>query len=432
MPKLTKRFVETVEPSTKAIVLFDEQVTGFGLRIMPSGVRSYFVQYRSQDGRSRWFTIGTHGRVTAEEARKRARQILAEVTQGKDPAADRDTSRQMPTISDLLDRYLTEHVDKRNRPRTRNEVKRMVRLFIRHHLGRYKVEAVARSDLARLHHSLSSTPRQANHVLSVCSKVFGLAEIWGLRPDGSNPCRGIERYREEHRERFLSQDELERLGSTLHLAETKGLPWSVDEHKPTAKHLPKPENRRTLYPHVIRAAIELLLFTGCRLSEVLGLKWKQVDFAAGTIVLAETKAGRTQHVVMSDSARQVLKSLAEGAHSEWVLARRNDDSRPMSKETLEKAWQRIRAIAGVSDVRLHDLRHTFGTYAGQTGGNTYAIRDALRHKTVAMTARYVNRADDPIRLLSNQVGERIASSLAGRARDVVVPLRRGSLPPRAP
>src|SRR5262245_26898960 len=129
------------------------------------------------------------------------------------------------------------------------------------------------------------------------------------------------------------------------MAEREGLPWSVDETKPKAKHLAKPENRRTLYSRGITAAVELLLYTGCRLSEVLNLQWDRVDLEAGTIMLSETKAGRPQAVVLNSLARQVLKSLPRTKGSPWVLPSRDDPERPLSKDVIESKWRKIRTVA---------------------------------------------------------------------------------------
>ena len=421
MPRLTKRFVESISPTGKDRVYWDDRMPGFGLRVQPSGIRAYVVQYRNAQRRSRRLTIGKHGAVTAEGAREIARQILNEVHDRKDPrdpVADRRALIKAPTMNDLLDQYLTEHVQKRNRRRTQEEVKRLVARHIRPQLGKHKVAAVTRQDVAKLHRTLGGTPRQANFVLAICSKAFGLAEVWDMRPDGSNPCRRIERYPESERERFLSAEELSRLGTTLRLAESDGLPWTINEAGPKSKHLPKVENRRTLYSRVTTAAIQLLLFTGCRLSEVLNLEWERVNFDDGTIALSETKSDRMgnaiRHVVaMNAPARKILKSLPGPKYSPWVLPSRNDPTRPLSKTAIEGAWQRIRTAADISDVRLHDLRHTVGTYAGQSGANAFLVRDLLRHKNLSMTGRYVNRAADPLRTLTDQVGRRIAAGLEG-------------------
>jgi integrase len=170
----------------------------------------------------------------------------------------------------------------------------------------------------------------------------------------------------------------------------------------------------------------LLLFTGCRLSEVLKLRWEQVDFTAGSITLLETKSGRPQSVAINAPARQVLKVLEVRKASEWVLPSASNAKRPLSGTVLEKVWGRIRTAAQVQDVRLHDLRHTVGTYAGQSGANAFLVRDLLRHKNLAMTGRYVNRADSPVRTLSEQVGKRIAAAMAGQPAAEVVTLKPGA------
>jgi integrase len=413
--KLTKRAVESLKPEAAAVVRYDDKLAGFGVRVMPSGRRFYFARYRNKHGRSRWFTIGEHGKVTADAARTMAQRILQTVAvDGRDPSGERVAFRPAPTVDDLLYRYIAEHVEQRNRPATRVAFKSIVERDIRPELGRLKVAAVTRQDMHRFHAARSATPRQANLILAICSKAFNLAELWEMRAEGSNPCSKIERYRENHRERFLSAEELGRLGATLRQAETIGLP----------AHATKPDGHRTLYRRVTTAAIELLLFTGCRLSEVLNLRWEQVDFAVGTIMLLETKSGRPQSVTMNAPARQVLKVLETTKASEWVLPSASNARRPLSATGLETAWGRIRTAAQIEDVRLHDLRHTVGTYAGQSGANAFLVRDLLRHKDLSMTGRYVNRADDPVRTLSDQVGERIAAGLAGRKGEVV-PLKVG-------
>lgn len=410
--KITKRSVESIEPrETGALIWYDEKLAGFGVRVMPSARRFYFARYRNKHGRSRWFTIGEHGKVTAEAARRTAQRILQTVAvDGRDPSGEREAFRAAPTVNDLLDRYVKEHLEKRCRPRTVESFKGIVDRDIRPELGHLKVAAVTRQDMHKLHAAKSETPRQANMVLSVCSKVFNLAEVWQMRPEGSNPCRKIERYQENHRERFLSGEELGRLGATLRQAESRGLL--------------RKNGVPTLYRRVTTAAVELLLFTGCRLSEVLNLKWEQVDFAEGKITLLTTKSGRQQYVTMNAPARQVLRELEASKSSEWVLPSVSSTKRPLSKAGIEAAWTKLRAAAQLEDVRLHDLRHTVGTYAAQSGANAFLVRDLLRHKNLAMTGRYVNRADEPVRTLSDQVGERISAALCGQVLADVVRFKR--------
>jgi integrase len=297
--KLTKRWVESLPTSAGAGVWYDDRLAGFGVRVMPSGRRFYFVRYRNKHGRSRWFTIGEHGKVTADAARMMAQRILQTVAvDGSDPSGEREAFRAAPTVGDLLDRYITEHLERKNRPGTRASFKGIAERNIRPELGHLKVASVTRQDMHRFHAALSGTPRQANLILPICTKVFNLAELWEMRAEGTNPCSKIERYPENHRERFLAAEELRRLGATLRQAETIGLP--TDAAKP---------GHPRLFRRVTTAAVELLLFTGCRLSEVLKLRWEQVDFTTGTITLLETKSGRPQTVSINALARQVLKVL---------------------------------------------------------------------------------------------------------------------------
>ncbi|WMT73934.1 site-specific integrase [Bradyrhizobium sp. Ash2021] len=421
---LTKRYVDSLKPAAKAILAFDASLAGFGVRVMPSGHRSYFVQYRNKHGRSRWFTIGAHGPMTVDKARKIAKDVLHAVAEGKDPADARKAFRNAPDMGQLLDRYVAEHVRKHNKTTIRAELERVVERYIRPALKALKVAAVTRGDIEKLHRSLAGTPRQANVVRAVCSKVFSLAEVWEMRPEGTNPCRRIPRHPEQHRERFLSGDELARLGAVLRLAASDGLPWIVKASKATAKHLPAEHHRRTVYPRVTTATVELLLYTGCRLSEVLNLRWEHIDLDAGTILLPTTKSGRAQTVTINAPARQILLNLRPDDDAEWVLPGKLDSSKPLKKDAMEAAWQKIRAAADLADVHLHDLRHTVGTYAGQSGANAFLVRDLLRHSDLSMTGRYVNKSDDPVRTLNDLVGERIAAGLEGRPPAVVVPLRR--------
>jgi integrase len=419
MPKLTKRFVESLKAGDGDQVIFDDLVPGFGVRMVPGGIRSYLVQYRNAQRRSRRLTIGKHGTITVDQARDRARKILAAVHDGRDPAGEKQAFREAPIMNELLDRYLTEHVGKKNAESTGEVVRGIVEKHIRPSLGTHKVAGVTMNDVEAMHRRMANTPRQANFALAICSKAFSLAELWRARPNGSNPCKGIERYPEEQRERFLTGEELLRLGEVLRAAVSQGLPWS--DNLKASKHLPKPENRRALYPRGTTAAIELLLYTGCRLSEILNLEWSRVDLAEEELItLAKTKSGKPQYVVINQPARSVLEEMWPGnTKARFVLPSRDDAARPLSKSAIEQAWQRIRTVAGLEDVHLHDLRHTLGTYAGQTDANAFMVRDLLRHRTLAMTGRYVNRANDPLRALSDQVAKRIEAGLAGNAAKVV-------------
>lgn len=412
MPKLTKRLVDDSGPSESRYFVWDTELRGFGLLVLPSGIKSFVFQYRNAAGRSRRLTIGRYGAITVDEARDLAKRSAHQKDSGSDPVAERRDHRAAPTISDLLDRYISDHLEQRCGDSTRRDVVALVEKHIRPRLGGIKVNDLKRADVAKLHNAMKETPRRANYAVACLSKALHLAEEWGLRPEHSNPCSKISRFEQQHRTRFLIGEEIERLGQVLTEAETQGLPWrTTKEGAATGKHLAKEDKRRTRVSWQCIGAIRLLLLTGARLSEITGLKWADVDAKAGTIALPERKGGKRKPHPVSSAALDVIKALARVKGCALVFPRDTDPKRPISSEVMESAWQRIRWRAEIEDVHLHDLRHTIGTYAAQAGVSSFIVRDLLRHKNITTTARYANFDADPVRDISNVVGERIAEGL---------------------
>ncbi|MGJ0391163.1 MAG: tyrosine-type recombinase/integrase [Methylocystis sp.] len=419
MPKITKRLIDGLGEIAGRQIIWDSEIRGFGLLALPSGVRSFIVQYRNETGRQRRLTLGRYGVITADEARKAARDALSTVAKGADPAEQRQAQRSAPLVSDLLDRYLSHHVAVHNSARMAESARLSIEKHIVPRLGSLRVVSVTRQDVLKLHRAMEATPRQANLTLAVLSKAFSLAELWGLRPDGSNPCRKVPRYPENARERFFSNEELSRLGAALREAESPGLPWHEREGA-KAKHRAKEENRVTPVSPRALAAIRLLLFTGARLSEILELRWEHVDFEGGTIALPDRKGGARRAHPVSSIALTLLADLPQEEGSPWVLPAPLDATKSLSKSVVENAWQRVRFRAAVPDVRLHDLRHTVGTFASQAGVNAFHVRDLLRHSNIAVTARYANRDSDPIRAVSEDVGARIMAGLENKPAGKIV------------
>ncbi len=385
--KITVRTVEKIQPGPRDVFAWDEALTGFGVRVKPSGKKSYLIQYRNKEGRSRRMTICKTNVLTPAEAREMALQKLAEVARGGDPAADRAKSRAAPTVGEICDTYLTEHATAHSKPRTVKEYRRLIGRHIKPALGTKTPAAVTRDDVGALHRSMHATPRQANLVLAVLSTVFNTSA-----PDITNPCRGVKRYRENARERFFSEDELLRLGTVLAEAEATG----------------------TALPGIVWA-IRLLALTGCRLGEILGLRWSDVDLETGALDIRAAKAGRRIQTIGAP-AIALLESIPRTG--QWVVFGRSPD-RPLAVTTIENAWVRLRKRARLEDARIHDLRHTVGTYAAQTGANAFMVRDMLGHKTLSMTGRYVARHTDPQRVLSDKVEGRIAGAMSGESAEVV-------------
>ena len=376
--KLTKRSVDALKVNGADTVYWDGELTGFGVRVRKSGRKNFVLQTRI-DGKLRWFTIGQHGPLTADEARAKALEILAQAKKGIDPRDADAKAAVEPVMADLGKRFLEDYVPVHCKPSTQEEYRRSVTLFIDPAIGAIRVSAVRRKDIAELHHGLRDKPYQANRTLGVLSKMFSLAEVWGLRPDGSNPCRHVKRFKERKRERFLSPEETERLGEVLHEAE---------EEMPSAV-----------------AAIRLLLLTGCRLSEIQFLRWDYVT--DDCIELPDAKTGG-RVVPLGPEARAVLASLPRRDDNPWVIAGKLPGSHLTD---LQRPWRRIRERAGLEDVRIHDLRHSFASRALALGESLTMIGKLLGHTQVQTTARYAHLARDSIQTAAARITGSIGGNL---------------------
>lgn len=425
MPKarLTKRTVDAAVPQAARYTIFDDQLKGFGLRVSPSGEKSWIVMYRANGGgrttpKTR-VTIGTVGQLTPDQARKAAADTLAQVRLGANPAAQKREVRKALTFAELAACFLSEHVEAKRKPGTAKHYRDLLERFAIPALGNKKAVDVQRSEIAKLHLALKRTPFQANRMLAVLGAMYVFAEKRGLIPDGTNPARRLERYREHRRERFLTVDELERIGAALREAETDGIPWEVDEVQPNAKHMPKPENRRTvLGPHAA-AAIRLLILTGARLREILHLRWEHVDFERALLLLPDSKTGR-KTIVLNAPALAVLAEVPRlGA---FVIAG-NEPDRP--RADLHRPWKLVAKRAGLEAVRVHDLRHTYAAFGAGSGLGLPIIGKLLGHREAATTQRYAHLDNDPLRRATGAIGATIAAAMDGRreANDgEVVPL----------
>ena len=384
IPRITKRSVDAIKAGGTDTVYWDGELTGFGLRVRRSGRKSYVVQTRIA-GKLCWFTIGPHGPLNPDQARARALEILACAKRGIDPR-DADARREAePSMADLGRRFLEEYVPVHCKPSTREEYRRSVRLFVDPVIGELRVPEVQRKDIAALHHGLRDKPYQANRTLGVLSKMFSLAEVWGWRPDGSNPCRHVKRYKEHKRERFLSPEETERLGQVLREAE---------EEMPSAV-----------------AAFRLLLLTGCRMSEIRDLRWEYVK--DDCIELPDAKTGG-RVVPLGPEARAVLSAIPRDEDNPWVIAGRLPGSHLTD---LQRPWRRIRKQAGLEGVRIHDLRHSFASRALALGESLTMIGKLLGHTQVQTTARYAHLARDSIQTAAARITGSIGGNLLGERED---------------
>jgi len=393
--KITVRAVEALLPGE---TLKDTELRGFQARAR-KGATSYSVLYRAARGRAapqRRYTIGKHGDPwTPTTARDEAKRVLGEVAHGKDPAHAKAKEKASPTVNALAVRFLSEEVETKCKLSTVREYRRRLTCVVLPALGKKRVIDVTQRDIAKLHHDRRATPTEANHALSAISMLFNFAERIGVLPHGSNPCRHIVRYRQRHHERFLSADEMGRLGTAL--AAHDGSPYAV-------------------------AAIRLLLFTVARRNEILGLRWDWIDFERGEARLPDSKTGaKTLH--LPPPALAVLAELPQVSGNPHVIV---GAVRGAALADVERPWRAIRKAAGLEDVRLHDLRHSFASIAASGGMGLPIIGKMLGHTQAQTTQRYAHLASDPVKAAAATVAGKIAAAMAdGKPDAAVVRLRGG-------
>jgi integrase len=355
---LTKSLIEKLSPSDADYVIWDAELPGFGVRVKPSGVKSYVVQYRNREtGVSRRKTIGQHGPLLSfYRARERARIVLADALKGNDPVANNRAIRNAPTIKELAAAYLEHHALPKKRPKSVTNDRSMLDRIVLPRLGAKKVQAVQSQDIHALHAAMKDSPYQANRLLALMSKMFSLATKWRWRSD--NPVKGIERYHEERRERWLSDHELSRLLGVL------------------SSH----PNQRAAN------AVRFQLLTGARIGEVLSARWSDIDFARGvwTKPSHHTKQKRTEHLPLSVPALTLLSAIREqsGSSSEYLFPG-NATDKPL--RGIKKFWRSVTSQARLVDYRLHDNRHTHASHLVSSGLSLEIVGRLLGHTSPLTT-----------------------------------------------
>ena len=388
--RLTDKLVKALPaPARGNKVTYDDKVKGFGARVTTAGAISFVINYRVRSGgQERRYTIGSYPDWSVDAARTKAKELKRRIDDGGDPVGDHVADRAAPTVSDLCDRFLEEHVDKL-RPASRADYASIIRNDIRPALGKMKVAAVAFDHIERLHAQVTKrAPVRANRLLSVASAMFNLAVRWRYRTD--NPCKGVRRNREHGRRRYLTPEELRRL--------TKAL---AAEPNQTAADV-----------------IRLLLLTGSRRSEVLAAKWTSINLDSGIWVKPHTatKQGREHRVPLSAPARQLLARRLKCSGGSPTVFGVNG-----GRDALKRAWRRILAAADITELRLHDLRHSFASQLVSGGASLPLIGSLLGHSSPTTTARYSHLYDDPQRAAV----ERVGAVFSGKPLAEVVPLKRG-------
>ena len=412
--KITKRSVDAMEPGDRVVVLWDTELKGFGLKVLTTGRRVYVYKYRNRGSRQvRWVTIGAHGAKTPEEARQAAKRLAGEVADGLDPAAERTKSRQQLTIAELCELYLAEGCATKkattiamDRTRIERHVKpllgtRSVARLTRAEVERFlqdvangKTSANARTGL-RGRSRVTGGQGAASRTVGMLGAILQFAVNRGMRPD--NPVRGVRRYPDKKRNRFLSAAELARLGDVLKGAEQDTNPSAI-------------------------AAIRLLILTGCRKAEIVTMRWEYIDWEHACLRLPDSKTG-AKVVHLGAPARALLEDLPRLKGNPYVLPGANPGD---YFKGLQKVWVSLRARASLQDVRLHDLRHSFASVGAASGDSLLVIGALLGHKNAATTQRYAHLSNDPLRdaadKISRQIDAAMNASQDAEAGGEVVPI----------
>jgi integrase len=415
--RLGRRSISSLPAVGKATIFYDAELKGFGIKVSPTGARSWLVEYRPGEGgrrvTKRRMVIGTPATLTPEKAREAAEKLLAQVKLGGDPAAERAKARRADTVNDILDAYIKEHATPHLKASSADLLAIYFDKHIRPVLGHKKSTAVAKADVASLHRTIGKKQAvTANRAVVALKAAYNHALEHGSIPETTkNPAAGIKLFEEQPRERYLTDEELQRLGDTLREAETTGLPHVVDQTK-KSKHARKLENRFTKVDQHAAAAIRLLLFTGCRLREILHVRWSEYDAGRGLLFLPTSKTGR-KTVVLSAPAIAILDTLPRiGTYVIAPESAGQKDERP--RHDLNRPWRAIRKHAGIEDVHIHDLRHSFGAVGAGSGLGLPIIGRLLGHTQATTTARYSHVAIDPAKRAADLIAGQIADAMKGK------------------
>ena len=371
--------------------IWDSDVKGFGVRCQRRAP-VYVLKYRDQNGRQRFLTIGRHGSPwTPDTARTEAKKRLGAVAGRKSSFDAQSDPSSSPTLEEFSRIYLERYALLHKKPRSVAEDRRNLELHILPILGGKKLAEITAGDIAQFHTLRGLCPANANRCLALLSHIFSIGAKWGAIPPGINPCRGIKRFREGIRERFLSADEVVSLGRILAEVESTGATGASNEDWRAVN------------------IIRLLVYTGARLSEILTLQWGWIHWEGGFARLPDSKTG-TKSVPLPQPALDVLRKVSNeyGRPSKFVFP----GTRSGTYFTgIQKPWQRIRLKAGLPDVRIHDLRHCFASTAVAHGESLYLVGAVLGHRTTSTTQRYAHLAMQPILDSANRTSSRLAALL---------------------
>ena len=384
--KLSKKMIDAFEATGKLEYLWDAEVKGFGVVITPAGSKSFILNYRNQDNRSRRKTIGKYGKLTVEQARDIARDLTYRIAKGDDPVQQDEWQRSQPTFEEVAKRFLDDHSAIRSRPATHASNVQILAHMLIPHFGKMKIRSIERKDIYDYLAKNRQRPIGANRSLACMSSIMSKAELWGYRDRNSNPCFGVERFPENRRERFVSEQEFAALESAMQRA----------------------ERNLTESPHVL-AMFRIMMHTGCRPGEARHLKWDYVDLNNRVIRLPKeaTKEKRPKTLFITPYIEGVLKNIRRMEGNPYVIVSERNDGKPIAD--VKKPWDRIKKAAGITtELHLHDLRHSHASMANALGYSLPMIGALLGHTQAQTTLRYAHLATDHLRQAAEDISNRIA------------------------
>jgi len=378
--KLSKRSIDSVTPPTDKdfILVWDKEIPGFGLRVTRAGVKSYILQYRIH-GRQRKYTIGRHGDLTADQARKEAMNLRSRINKNADPQADKKKERGIPTLTRFSNEYLEYAQTKK---KTWKKDRTLLRLRILPRLGDLRLDTIEKRQIEKLHLDVKCerTPATANRHLSLIKRMFNLAIEWGYLD--ANPAGSVKAFKENNqRTAWLNAEQIGRLFAVC-----------SDYPDPYAG---------TLFP--------LLLLTGARKGEALQARWQNIDLDRGIWLIPEAKSGHGRHIPLSAQAIALLRNLPKQAENPYVFC---GQKKSQCLVNVAKPWERIKVAADLpEDFRPHDLRHTFASWGVSNGIDLYQIQQLLGHSTPQMTQRYAHLDEGGIKASVNQISEKMGEAI---------------------
>ena len=384
--KISKRSVDAAKAASERYILWDTELKGFGVRVETSGTKSFLVRYRHL-GRRRFISLGRFGEITPEQARILAQKTLSRVREGSDPADQRIQDRGAITVRGLVEKFLDDHIGQKRKAKTATEYRSVLERYLLPKFGSKKAQELQRAELAKLHLSMKDTPYQANRLIATVASMYTYGDKHGLTPENFNPAKRIDRFGETRRERFLSSEELARLGQAFR---------DLDESGRYGTAIP---------------ALTFLLLTGARLREVLHLKWSYVDLERVILLLPDSKTGK-KAITLNSAAAAILATLRTKANaqpfSDFVFYGVDPE---IPRSDLKKPWTAVTKAAGIEGLRIHDLRHSFASVGAGAGLGLPIVGKLLGHTQASTTQRYAHLDADPLRRASDAIGEIITAAL---------------------